>query len=204
LIDGYSNNTEKFQEISSFNFLFLARIEKAKGIMEALELFYLIQKANPTKKFNLRIGGNGPYLKQAKQFVLNKSIENVEFLGHIEGKEKRNAFESSHFFLFPSHGEGMPLAVLEAMAFGLPMLVTAVGGLKDIFKDGDMGVLLDSLDMNKAIEALIPLINDENMLIRISNFNYNYSRENFMSSEVANNLDQIILEVYSGTNPQNT
>jgi glycosyltransferase involved in cell wall biosynthesis len=196
LVKGYLNNLDKFNSPETFNFLFLSRIEKTKGIIEAIEIFDLIQKANPSRKFNLRIAGNGSFLNNLKNLITLRGIQNIEFLNHIEGLDKRKAFEASHFFLFPSYTEGMPLAVIEAMAFGLPMMVTAVGGLNDIFKDGEMGILLKDLNIEEAFHAVNNLVNDEKRLRYISNFNFQYANKNFLSSIVANELEILINDLF--------
>lgn len=193
LIKGFELNTSKFNNPEPFRFLFLSRIEKEKGIIEAIRIFDRIQKANPDKQFVFRVGGKGGFLKSAKKYVTDEAIENVAFLGHLEGEDKTKVLKNSHFFLFPSYGEGMPLAVLEAMAFGLPIMATAVGGLRDIFQDKKMGVLLEDLDLNTAFNAVQDLILDEGRLAEIARFNHEYALKHFRSSEVAQKLERMIL-----------
>jgi glycosyltransferase involved in cell wall biosynthesis len=196
LLEGYNWNGQKFRGIPEFSFLFLARVEKAKGILEAIDLFAGVQALNPTRKLTLRIGGDGTFLSEAKKYVSDKKISNVEFLGHVEGNDKRKVLETSHFFLFPSHGEGMPLSVLEALAFGLPCLVTPVGGLKDFFQDQKMGLLMNSHRINDSVGALHQMINNTDLLEGISAFNYDFARKNFLASNIAKELQALFLEVY--------
>lgn len=203
LIEGYSWSGQKFRMISEFSFLFLARVEKAKGILEAIDLFAGVQVLNPTRKLTLRIGGDGTYLSEAKKYVNAKKIPHVEFLGHVEGHEKRRALETSHFFLFPSHGEGMPLSVLEALAFGLPCLVTPVGGLKDFFVDQKMGLLMNSNGIDENVMALHHMINNTDLLVGISEFNYGFAKKNFLASNVAKELHGLFLEVYRNDEHKN-
>lgn len=196
LIEGYVNPAKKFLDESIFTFIFLARVEKAKGIIEALQIYKQIQLINPNKKMQFKIGGEGSFLKPAKDFVAMNNIHDVHFLGHVEGLEKRLLLEDGHFLLFPSYSEGMPLSVLEAMAFGIPCMVTAVGGLKDFFVDKEMGVLLENLDIIKAVDNVNAIINDQNWLIKISNKNYHFAQENFLASLVAESLKELIVDVY--------
>jgi glycosyltransferase involved in cell wall biosynthesis len=188
LLKGYTNDVERFTNTQCFTFLFLARVEKTKGVIEAINIFESIQKSNPDSSYRLLIAGNGSYLNNVKKFVRDRGIFNVDFLGHIEGDEKRNAFIRSHFFLFPSYTEGMPLSVLEAMAFGLPVLTTSVGGLKDFFVDKKMGVLIDNPFEEKAVGLVDNLIKDKKKLMEMSEFNYKYANENFNASVVAKDL----------------
>lgn len=199
LLQGYKWNQQKFRVIDEFSFLFLARVEKAKGILEAIDLFAGMQALNPSRRLSLRIGGDGSFLSEAKKYVNDKKISNVQFLGHLEGDDKRRVLETSHFFLFPSHGEGMPLSVLEALAFGLPCIVTPVGGLKDFFLDQEMGLLMKSPEISDNVSALNQMINDADLLERISKFNFNFAKTNFLASNVARELNAVFLEVYLNT-----
>jgi glycosyltransferase involved in cell wall biosynthesis len=121
-------------EKNPFVFLFMARVEVEKGVFEAVDLFQLLQEELPQCKLRFVIAGDGSALSSLKEYVENKHIKNIDFLGHVSGEQKFEVFKDSHIFLFPTnHGEGMPICLLEAMAFGLPLLTTNVGGIKDFF-----------------------------------------------------------------------
>lgn len=199
LIADYIFDAKRFNQGGPFNFLFLARVEQGKGIFEAVEIFAKIQALNPNLTFNFDVGGDGSFLGKLKEYVSLNNIKNVNFLGHVEGNEKRKALENAHFFLFPSHSEGMPLSVLEAMAFGIPCLVTPVGGLKDFFLPGEMGVLLDSpKNIDEAVEMVQNLITKPDELKRIARFNHEFAMENFLAPKVACELDGLISRVFKG------
>jgi glycosyltransferase involved in cell wall biosynthesis len=196
LLTNFKLNQNKYGDIiGPFTFLFLSRIEIAKGIFETVRIFDSIQKYYPTKKFKLLIAGDGLNSDELRIYVRKKQIENIEFLGHISGIEKEKAFMNAHFFLFPSYGEGMPISVLEAMAFGLPVLTTAVGGLNDFFEDGKMGILLDSLDLEIALKRIVDILESPRQLASISEYNHSYAAEKFKSNKVSKRLKKIISEV---------
>ncbi|MCL6260436.1 glycosyltransferase family 4 protein [Aquiflexum sp. TKW24L] len=197
LVKGFKNPILKFKDDSIFTFIFLARLEKSKGIIEAIQVFREIQKRNSSKKFQFKIGGEGGFFQEAKIYVADNGIPGVFFLGHVDGLVKRQLLEEGHFLLFPSYSEGMPLSVLEAMAFGLPCMVTAVGGLKDFFVDKKMGVLLDNLDIEKAAESVNSIINDLQLLTDISTTNFYFAQEHFLASHIAESLKELILTVYN-------
>lgn len=196
LLGGYKWSGRKFRVVSEFSFLFLARVEKAKGILEAIDLFAGVQALNPLRKMTFRIGGDGTFLSEAKKYVSDRKISHVEFLGHVEGNDKKRVLETSHFFLFPSHSEGMPLSVLEALAFGLPCLVTPVGGIKDFFLDQKMGLLMNTNEINESVLALHRMINDTELLVAISEFNFDFANKNFLASNVAEELQALFFDVY--------
>lgn len=169
--------------------LFLARIEEYKGIFIVLKAFVKISKIIPDTK--LIIAGSGSALSEAKKFVSNNNLKNVEFKGFIDGNELMKTFNQSDIYILPTYGEGMPTAVLEAMAFGLPVITRPVGGLVDFFEDEKMGFLIDSLDPVDFAEKVIELIKNEKKQIQISHFNHKYASCNFLASEVAKSMEQI-------------
>src|SRR5690606_39046507 len=113
------------------NILFLSTVNKNKGIYEAI-LGYEIIKEN-FSNVSFEIGGDGPELENIKTLVNKKKMQDVTFSGYLTGKQKIKAFLNADIYVFPSFSEGMPISILEAMASGLPIITTEVGGIKDFF-----------------------------------------------------------------------
>ena len=183
-----------------FNILFLSRIEKAKGIYESLEALQILGKNVPFAR--LIVAGEGKELQTVKQYVHSKQICDVEFVGHVVGSIKTKTFLRADAFLFPtSYGEGMPVSVLEAMAFGLPVITRPVGGINDFFLQGKMGFLTDSLEQQEFDDLLTKLIWNPDLRREISLFNRQYAKKHFADSEVANHIDRIYDEVVNTSDP---
>jgi len=172
------------------NLLFLTRVETYKGIFTTLEAFIIIKKTCP--KATLTIAGNGSKLTLAKEFVINQNLHDVTFLGNISGNELVQAFSLASIYILPSHSEGMPTSVLEAMAFGLPIISRPVGGLNDFFEEGKMGHLIASHNCIEYAEKIIELLEDSNRCKEIGKYNQNYSKEHFMASKVALEIESIL------------
>lgn len=180
----------------AFNVLFLARLEKAKGIYEAIDAFAILKQAVPHAQ--LFIAGDGPDKLSAQDYVKSRRIADVVFMGFVEGREKEEVFLRSHVYLFPSYGEGMPISVLEAMAFGLPVITRPVGGLRDFFEDGRMGFLTESLDpqvFSALIEKLAIHIQEREMM---GEYNRRYAESRFAASRVAARVENIYVSVLTG------
>jgi len=172
-----------------FRILFLARIEKAKGIYEALDAYRIVKMGNP--QATLTIAGDGSELEGSRAYVLARKIPDVTFAGYVQGEAKRAIYESADCYLFPSHSEGMPLTVLEAMVAGLPIVTTSVGAMPDFFENGKMGYMSDSPSPAVLADLLRQLMNDPVGSQARGLYNREYARRRFLSSSVAARLKAI-------------
>lgn len=191
LVSGMSINNinEKYDGLTHLNLLFLSRIHKEKGIYELLHAFQNIRKKFPTMQ--LTIAGQGPEFGNIKRYISDHKLDRINLTGFVSGAKKIAIFKNAHIFLFPSYSEGMPNAVLEAFAFGLPVVATKVGGLKDIFKDHENGLVVEIKNSTDLKEKLEKLITNNDLMKQIALTNYNYARERFLSNVVVQRLEKI-------------
>lgn len=171
--------------------LFLARIEPEKGIFTTLEAFKIVKMKQPDAK--LVVAGTGSALEEAKNWVNQHKIDDVIFKGYMRGKDLVEVFKTSDIYILPTtHGEGMPTSVLEAMAFGLPVITRPVGGLVDFFEEGKMGFLIKSLTPEDYVYKINLFLEHPDKLLEMGRFNHQYAKKHFLASEVARKLEQII------------
>ena len=173
--------------------LFLARVEKEKGIWELIDAYELLRHQN--QKISLTIAGDGSQLNNLKQCVIERQIPDVKFTGYISGKDKAKAFYESDIYVFPSHGEGMPNSVLEAIAFGLPVITRSVGGLNDFFEDGKMGYITDSKDPEVLSHLMEKLLVNRHLRNEMASYNRAFAQRHFIASKVVRRLERIYREV---------
>jgi len=179
------------------NILFLARVEVKKGIYITIDAFQNI--TNTRKNLTLTIVGSGGALEEAKAYVSKKGIKNIHFKGALHGKELIMEYKKASLYILPTHSEGMPTSVLEAMAFGLPVITRPVGGLNDFFQVEKMGTLIESLDPLEYASAIRILINDEEKCQEIGIYNHNYAIRNFLASKVTRKIEADI-DLLAGKN----
>ena len=165
------------------NILFLARVTEAKGIFIALQCYRLLKEKYHELCFH--VVGDGPALESARKFVFDNDIKDVFFYGALAGEEVAKAYSSADIYLFPTYHEGMPTSVLEAMAFGLPVVTRPVGGLVDFFVNGKMGEMVESLDPHDFSAALIKYIDAPDLAKEVACYNYDYANKHFLASSVA-------------------
>lgn len=173
--------------------LFLARVERAKGIFTTIDSLEILSKKYPQIK--LRIVGGGNALEEAKNYANKKQQNNIYFTGPLSGNELKSEFLNADLYILPTHSEGMPTSVLEAMAFGLPVITRPVGGLADFFEEGKMGYLIESLNPDDYVDKIEMLINDVDKANSISTYNIQYAKEHFMASKVTKQLESILSEM---------
>lgn len=171
------------------NILFLARIVKAKGIYESIDTYQILKRRYPY--LTLTIVGDGEELSSVYSYVRHHDIEDVKITGALKGKELIQEFLKADLYLFLSYSEGMPTSVLEAMAFGLPVITRKVGGLEDFFND-KMGYISDSYDPKAFADAIVPYIERSELTRNASMYNASYAREHFLASKVAKDIERTI------------
>jgi glycosyltransferase involved in cell wall biosynthesis len=168
------NNNKKDFWKGIRKFLFLSRIEKYKGIFTAIDAFRIVNIRYPETQ--LKIAGTGNALTEAKNFVVNQNINNVEFLGFVNGEQKSKLISECDVLLFPTeHNEGLPINVLEAMAAGQIILTRPVAGLKDLYAASNFGFILESVnpdDYSKVMCELIENYSTEYINIRQRNIEF--------------------------------
>ena len=125
---------------------------------------------NTTRDFEVEIVGDGPcrstLVKLAKDLGV---IHKVRFTGSVAYSELPEKYQSADIFALCSLAEGMPLALLEAMGSGLPVVGSRVQGVEDVVMPGTNGYLFASGDVNALAKNLISLINDDEQRSRMGN-----------------------------------
>lgn len=169
--------------------LFLSRMERDKGIYETVDAFASLRKRYPG--LTLSVAGDGPELPRVQGYVRDRGTPGVRFLGHVQGARKHLAFMDADIFVLPSHSEGMPVALLEAMVHGLPLVTCPVGGIRDFFREGEMGFLSKVGDAASIASALDRLLADAAMRAGIGARNREFALERFMPWTTAERLGRI-------------
>lgn len=139
--------------------VFAGEVGAGKGVDVLLEAFGLLRGRGVGAPL-LVAGGcaDGDSLESWKARARSAGAEGIQFLGSIGPAELAGLFSRAALFVLPSRAEGMPIAMLEAMAAGLPVVVTPVGGIPDAVQDGEQGLIVpvgDSRALADRIESLL-------------------------------------------------
>lgn len=141
--------------------LFAGTLNQRKGYVDMIKAFAKI--APQHRDWQIVFAGNGE-VEQGKALAASLGISaQTIFLCWVNGKAKDKAFKEATIFCLPSYAEGFPMAVLDAWAYGLPVVTTPVGGMPDIAKDGKNVLLFNAGDIDGMAQCFERMIADEKL-----------------------------------------
>jgi glycosyltransferase involved in cell wall biosynthesis len=115
-------------------------------------------------EWDWRIAGDGPQLPALQALIEENGLQaRVHFLGWQTTEELKKQYAYANLFLFPSRHEGMPNAVLEAMASGLPVVASNIAGNEELVLNGETGMLVPVEDVAALREALRSVLTQAGM-----------------------------------------
>lgn len=146
--------------------LFLGEVARHKGVLELARSFSRTAPLFP--QLQLVYGGTGRAIDEVRELTAQLELgDRVEFTGWLEAQRKRAQFAAATIFVLPSYVEGMPMALLEAMSWGLPTIATAVGGVPEIITHEVNGLLVAPGDVAALAAAIARLMSDPQLRQRL-------------------------------------
>lgn len=121
--------------------------------------------------------------------------DNVEFPGWIRNEQKRQYLREADIFLLPSYNEGMPMAILDAMGCGLPIVSTDVGGIPKIVRQGINGYLYKPGDSKSMACAIIEYLTDDEKRLKAGQESVDIIRESYSLQQNIDKLERVYTEV---------
>jgi glycosyltransferase involved in cell wall biosynthesis len=170
-------------------FLYMGRLEKAKG------LSFIIDVCRTLKAQGFRFAfvccGRGPEETSFSSAMSKLLGEKFEFKGAVSGGDNWNALGRADIFILPSEYEGLPMAMLEAMAAGCVPVVSRAGSIPAVIEDGRNGFLIDPRDLTQAVGRLKVLLSDETGWPELRRSAISTVRERFNAENFARRLDEL-------------
>jgi colanic acid/amylovoran biosynthesis glycosyltransferase len=201
-LDEFPFRERSFPQDGEWRFVQAGRLIEKKGLPITLRAFAVFLHQHPNAK--LTIAGEGPLLGQLRNLARELNIDGrVSFTGFISQEQLRDVYYQSHIFLHPSqtgrdgNQEGIPNAMLEAMASGLPVVATEHGGIPEAIQNGVSGVLVPEHDHEGLAGALLNAVQDAGFLSEIARNGAEVVRENFDLDAQAQRLEEIYLRAIS-------
>jgi len=157
-----------FYDASPVKILFMGRLEKNKGIYDLIEAAEKIISHEQNVQFVLC--GNGD-IKKIISIVEKKGIKKYfKIPGCVEDKEKY--FKEANIFVLPSYFEGVPISILEAASYSLPIVATNVGGIPDVIDNGESGFLVNPGEIKALENKILKLIRSNKLRNKMGKIAY--------------------------------
>ena len=174
-----------------FHLLYMGHITKAKGIFDLVEML-AEHKDEYLGKLILDIGGGMYEEEKLKRFISDNKMEDIlRFHGWLSGEGKTDIFNLADAYILPSYTEGVPISILEAESYGLPVLSTTVGGIPEIVADRENGLLFEPGNKQQMKIAIDALMQDKELRISMAERSKEISMKNLPQF-----VEQSLLEVY--------
>lgn len=148
------------------NVLFFGQFTQEKGFPELLDAMQLVSRVVP--KCRLVCAGTGDPTEALRQIASRNLESSVDLHTWVEGSDKYRLLKQATLFVLPSHFEGMPMSILEAMALGIPVIATRVGGIPDMITHGQEGLLVQPGDGAGLGQAIVALLNNPRLRATMS------------------------------------
>lgn len=156
------------------NILFVSRLIRGKGLQYILPEMERIKRESG-REVGLTIVGDGPFRGELEEIAQREKVCGaVSFEGKKNRQELCRYYSSADLFILPSESEGMPNVVLEAMAMGLPVIMTPCGGSEELIQGNGSVVPIEQF-----ADAIINLCRDEQARVRMGKQSERLAREKF-------------------------
>jgi len=155
-------------DVAPISFIFLGRIGQRKGTFDLLEAIAKLPE-NVRDQCEINIAGDGEIEKATEQASRLGITNCVRILGWINADKRDELLAKSHAFILPSYNEGLPMSLLEAMGWGLPVIVTPVGGIPELITSTENGLLINPGDVQKLSQAMQKLIENQSLRLSLGN-----------------------------------
>ncbi len=147
--------------------LAVGRLSKEKAHVDLLAAFARLRETAPELKYKLVIVGDGPERATLEAAALSKGVaSDVIFTGQQSDVDPYYA--AADVFVLPSHSEGSPNVLLEAMAANLPIVATAVGGVPEMVKNNESALLVPERDPNAMAAAIKRVLSEQDLALRLT------------------------------------
>lgn len=174
---------------SKLHIIYLGLITKQKGIYDLLETIK-DHKTDFCEKIVLHIGGNGE-IETLKKYITQYNLtEIVKFEGWVSGEKKNLLLNKADIFILPSYTEGLPISILEAMSYSLPIISTSIGGIPEIVQNEENGFLIQPGDMEALYNAIIKLSASKEIREKMGKISYQ-KVQSYFPDKVSEKLETI-------------
>lgn len=179
-----------FQDDEPLSILFMGWIDENKGIFDLLEAMKVLKNKNIRWKF----AGDGLGMEKLKSALEKEGLAEItDFYGWIFGEIKLRALQQADVFVLPSYREGLPNAVLEAMASQTAVICSNVGAIPDLIDQGKNGFMIEAGDSSAIVERINEIYKNRELRIKLSKNAYKTIKNKFSLESTIPKFEALLL-----------
>lgn len=164
----------------------ISRLIPSKGVQDLIKALEILKGRVKVFAF---VAGDGPYLNCLLDMVNDANLENIQFLGFRN--DIKDFLRNMDIFVLPSHSEGFGISVAEAMALGVPVIATNVGGIHEMIKNNENGLTINPRSPKDLADAIEILAKDVDLRNKLSKKGEQYIVSNFSKEKMLNEIDTL-------------
>ena len=188
---------EEFGLTGKFVVFFVGRLTEYKGVRE---LLVAVDMASRIKQnLELLIVGDGPLKTEVEGFSRDHP-QSAKFVGSVDEETLHRLYSIADVHVMPSHAEAFGLVCPEAMAFGVPSIVTRTSGCADLIVDGENGLLIEPCDASGLSAAILKLASDPTLLAKMG-MNASKTATGITSDRIQRQIKEIVQKVTKASEP---
>ncbi len=175
--------------------LYLGRLAAEKGLISLLEAVASYQP--PATSHQLVIVGDGPQREELVRRATDLGLGGrVHFVGRVSYAETPKYYQMADIFVLPSTAwEGLPMTIIEAMATGLPVVASRIGGIPEAVLDGETGSLVEPGNIGGLAAALVNLLGEDKLRLRMGQRGREVATERFSQKAMVAETLRVIGDV---------
>lgn len=180
----FFNQNLKFKK-NNYKIVCIGRLSIIKGIKYLIHAFTKVPELICNAKL-LIIGRNDGAEDEIKYLINNhKYKQNIHLIGFLNRKKILNELKTTNIYIQPSISEGLGISALEAMAMGIPCILSDVGGLREIGDNNKNAILVPPRNSESIYEAIVDLYKNPNKAKRISNNGMKFTSKEINPKQIA-------------------
>lgn len=190
--ENYLTLNNKEVQLDKLKIIFLSNLMRGKGILELLKALKILEKENID--YEAKIAG---IMDENNKKTINRYLNKLKFtdyLGVVNGKEKKDLLEWSNIFVLPTYYEmeGQPISIIEAMATQNLIITTRHAGIPDIIKEFENGYFVEKKSIKSIVDQLKVINHNKSIIRQIAERNRIYFQEKFTFNHFKNNFLKIL------------
>lgn len=164
-----------------------------KGIFDLLDAAAIVVKTNSNVRFVM--SGGDSFQKVEKRWRELGLTDYIEFVGWIPEEQKASMYQSGDILVLPSYNEGLPYVVIEALASGLPIIASSVGGIPEVVIHGKNGYIIEPGDSQSLAEYILSLAGDPELRQTMSERSRRRAAEHYSTEVAFGRLESLFDEI---------